>query len=90
MKDDATKNFAQAMLMVDGPKDRLRGVLLLLVRGDLKEWRWYDAELFDCLDHVKRFLSSYLREQYSIDNFMILLCTVDASGTVRTADPALN
>jgi len=90
MKNSEPRDFAQLMLMVDGPADCFRGGLLLIVKGRRRDWRWYDAELFDDLDHLKRFACTYLREHYGLASFMMLLCTVDHSGTVHTADPTSN
>jgi hypothetical protein len=86
MHNDAPKDFAQLMFMVDGPEDCWRGVLLLVIKGEQKDWRWYDRDLFDDPDHVMRFVATHLREHYDIDSFLLLICTVGRSDMCLTTD----
>ena len=84
-------NFAQLMLMMDGPPDdSFRGALLLIAKEESKDWRWYDSELFNDLDHMKRFVSEFLRSEHGIQSYMMLLCSVEKSGLVDATDPESN
>ncbi len=88
---EASPDFAQLMLMMDDdPDDCFRGALLLIAKGESKDWRWYDAELFDDLDHMKRFVSESLRSEHGIQSYMMLLCSVKKSGLVDATDPESN
>ena len=83
-------DYVQVMLMVDVEKDddAFRGALVLAAQGETTEWRFYDAQLFDDLDHMKRFLCGWIKEKYGVDSFMMMLCKVESSGMVNTVDPA--
>lgn len=84
--EDIPKDFAQLMLMSDAAEDCFRGAFLLVAQDDSKNWRWYDADLFDDLDHLKRFIDVKLREEYGIGEYMLMLCSVTHSLMV----PAVN
>ena len=91
IESDESPDFAQLMLMSDGDsEDCFRGAMLLIVKEGKRDWRWYDAELFDDLDHMKRFIDKWLRSKYSIETYMMMLCRVENSGLVDTADPESN
>ena len=91
MENHESDDFAQLMLMLDGPPDDcFRGALLLIAKAESKDWRWYDSELFDDLDHMKRFVSEFLRSEHGIQSFMMLLCSVEKSGMVDTIAPESN
>ena len=90
LEKDLPPDFAQLMLLVDAPNDVFRGAVLLITKGDSKDWRFYDAELFDDLDHMKRFVSDLLKSKYGFQEYMMLLCSVNNSGWVSTLDPASN
>ena len=86
--EDVPTDYAQLMLMMDAdtPEDCFRGAFLLVAQGDSKSWRWYDAELSDDLDHMKRFICTLLTKDYSIGEYMMMLCSVEQSGMVDAVD----
>ena len=90
MENDQSSDFAQLMLLVDAPSNSFRGAMLLVVQGDSRHWQFYDAELFDGMDHIHRFVSDLLRSKYGFQKYMVLLCSVKESGWISTFDPASN
>jgi hypothetical protein len=90
LEKDLPPNYAQLMLMVDGPADAFRGAILLIAQDYRREWRFYDADLFDDLDHMKRFVNDLLKSKYGLQEYMMLHCTVKISGWVSTLDPLSN
>jgi len=83
---DAIADHAQLMLMTDAPEDEFRGAFLLVTQGDSRHWRWYDAELFEDLDHMKRIIDEWLRSEYGIGKYMMMICSVENSGMIDLVD----
>jgi len=79
---DPVTDYAQLMLMTDAHEHEFKGAFLLVTQGDSRDWRWYHAELFDDLDHMKRFIDGWLKSEYGIGEYMMMTCSVENSGMI--------